>query len=682
MKTILCIWLLIGGSWCMAQGGEIGQKLKLLASSQGDRAEVDLRIEIADAYLAQYELDEALTAFRNAYTLADRIHYPQGNIDALLGQARYAYFADSLELGKSLVKRAMQVAMDNDLKNARAHCLIDMGNFQLLSPDQQAARNSFRDAYFLFLQEKETLKMAVALGGIADTYLHEGQYFEALDTLLLSFRIAERARDTFLMARVTYSISGVYKNIPGYKDQAIKYTRQSVVLSERSGNEGLFCLCTSNLGQVYADLNETDSARKYLLRATEICASLNGGKYLTTAYLALSSIEKQQGNFQKAWDLLQLALQTETPAASGLYDRMGQEVLIQIGNCAISLHQYRDAEKYLSWALQSYTVMPDPGLGVDLYEGLGDLAEIQQRPAEALRYFRLSVALRDSLYNEENTRRTAEVAISHDFERKQAIAEAEKERELTLRDARNMRQTGLFGGLLLVIIAGGAGLFFFYRKQQEQRRTLLELANLRAQMNPHFIFNCLNSIYRYIKERDTDTAGHYLQKFSRLLRLVLENSRTEKITLAKDLEALELYVEIEALRFKDKLRFHLDVSPEIDRGFVQVPGMLMQPHVENAIWHGLMPKEAGGEIWVTLTQPEERLLRVEIADNGVGRAFHEAANEVQGSHSHKSLGTIITEARIKSTGKVNRGSAQTQIIDQYDAELQATGTLVRIEIPI
>ena len=105
-------------------------------------------------------------------------------------------------------------------------------------------------------------------------------------------------------------------------------------------------------------------------------------------------------------------------------------------------------------------------------------------------------------------------------------------RELALRDARSQQQSWIFGLVLLVLLATAAFVFYTYRQRQERRRTELELANLRAQINPHFIFNCLNSIYRYTKERDTDTAAKYLQKFSSLLRLVLENSRSEKITLA------------------------------------------------------------------------------------------------------------------------------------------------------
>jgi|SRR6218665_2693539 len=120
------------------------------------------------------------------------------------------------------------------------------------------------------------------------------------------------------------------------------------------------------------------------------------------------------------------------------------------------------------------------------------------------------------------------------------------------------------------------------------------LSSLRAQMNPHFIFNCLNSIKLYTSENNSQAASDYLSKFARLMRLVLENSRTDFVPLAIELETLELYIELEAMRFKDKLQYRILLDPGVDTELLQVPPLLIQPYVENAIWHGLMQKEEGG----------------------------------------------------------------------------------------
>jgi LytS/YehU family sensor histidine kinase len=160
-----------------------------------------------------------------------------------------------------------------------------------------------------------------------------------------------------------------------------------------------------------------------------------------------------------------------------------------------------------------------------------------------------------------------------------------------------------------------------------------------------------------------------------LLRLVLENSRSEKITLARDLEALQLYVDIESLRFKDKLQFQLDIDPDIDPSFLHIPGMLIQPHVENAIWHGLMHRKEGGNIRVHLHQPAEHLLQVVIEDNGVGRAAAMAL-ESKSAMPHKGLGQKITAERLKATGRLS----DMETTDLYDADGNPEGTRVTMLI--
>ncbi|HEY0111194.1 MAG TPA: histidine kinase, partial [Fibrella sp.] len=154
----------------------------------------------------------------------------------------------------------------------------------------------------------------------------------------------------------------------------------------------------------------------------------------------------------------------------------------------------------------------------------------------------------------------------------------------------------------------------------EQKLAETEMTALRAQMNPHFIFNCLNSIKLYAIENDPAKAAEYLTKFSRLIRLVLENSRSERVTLQNELDALRLYLDMEAMRFKDKLSFQISVAEIIDPEFVEIPPLLLQPYVENAIWHGLMHKLEGGRVEVLVEQPQEDQLRITITDDGIGRA--------------------------------------------------------------
>ena len=215
----------------------------------------------------------------------------------------------------------------------------------------------------------------------------------------------------------------------------------------------------------------------------------------------------------------------------------------------------------------------------------------------------------------------------------------------------------------------------------QERISQLEVSALRAQMNPHFIFNCLNSIQYFTAQNDAETASDYLTKFSRLIRLVLENSRSERVTLANELETLRLYTEMEAMRFGHKVRHSIIVEPDIDADLIQIPPLLLQPFVENAIWHGLMHKPDGGAVMVTVQQPQDHLLHVEITDNGIGRAAA-AAYKSKSATSTKSFGMKVTAERIEMINQLYKTDTSMTIIDLTNATGEAVGTKVIVEIPI
>lgn len=215
----------------------------------------------------------------------------------------------------------------------------------------------------------------------------------------------------------------------------------------------------------------------------------------------------------------------------------------------------------------------------------------------------------------------------------------------------------------------------------EQKIAETEITALRTQMNPHFIFNCLNSIKLYTLENKSEEASDYLTKFSRLIRLVLENSRSEKVTLENELETLSLYAEMEVMRFKNKLQYQLTVAPEIDQLFIEIPPLLLQPFVENAIWHGLMHKEEGGTVRVDVTMPSEKLLHVEVTDDGIGRR-RSAQFKSKSATVNKSFGMKVTNERIELINQIYRTHTLVNVLDLEDHTGQSLGTKVIIEIPV
>lgn len=220
------------------------------------------------------------------------------------------------------------------------------------------------------------------------------------------------------------------------------------------------------------------------------------------------------------------------------------------------------------------------------------------------------------------------------------------------------------------------------RQQKERDAYQLQLAKLemevlRAQMNPHFMFNCLNSIKLLIKKQETEKADLYLTKFSRLLRSVLENSSQETIPLQSDLDALRLYLEMEALRFKDRLEWSIDIDPKLNTERLRIQPLLIQPFAENAIWHGIMPlTDRNGRLTIDVKSLDEATIQVIVEDNGVGRTSDES-----GSKTYSSFGSKVTGRRVE-LGAASAGKSTVNIIDLKDENGLPAGTRVELTLVI
>ncbi len=216
-------------------------------------------------------------------------------------------------------------------------------------------------------------------------------------------------------------------------------------------------------------------------------------------------------------------------------------------------------------------------------------------------------------------------------------------------------------------------------KLEYERRVLeAELKALRSQMNPHFIFNSLNSIYAYIHSNDVENATDYLAKFSKLMRLVLQNSTENLVLLLNEVTILEIYLELEQLRFDDKFDYEIRIDEKIEIEEIRIPPMIMQPYVENAIWHGLMHKEEKGNLLVSILRSSEEVLKIIIEDDGIGR---EKAKRFMVKKDKKSLGMKITRQRLDSFELLYNEKANVQVEDIIDSNGRSSGTRVIVLIP-
>lgn len=323
----------------------------------------------------------------------------------------------------------------------------------------------------------------------------------------------------------------------------------------------------------------------------------------------------------------------------------------------------------------------------DIYASLGNYkkaysAAFESRPPQE--------ALHDMFRDQYSYERDQNETLSKSLQQEATLSKLkirEKERMLESKDT-----------LLLVLILASAltviVISLLYKVHQvrqrnqrieEKQRTILlesqlkdhELTALRAQMNPHFIFNALSSIKSFILEQNTELADYYLSKFAKLIRLILDNSSQNFVSLEKELQLLEAYIQLEQLRFENRFTYTIDVEPAVNTMEAIIPSMIIQPFVENAIIHGLLQKDGECKLQITIKK-HEGLLMIVVQDNGIGYREANKTKNISGSF-HQSKGYSITENRLKALNRSNNGNAHIVYKDLDDGN-GSTGTRIEISI--
>ncbi|MBL7936082.1 MAG: histidine kinase, partial [Bacteroidia bacterium] len=216
--------------------------------------------------------------------------------------------------------------------------------------------------------------------------------------------------------------------------------------------------------------------------------------------------------------------------------------------------------------------------------------------------------------------------------------------------------------------------------EQQVEISKAELKALRAQMNPHFVFNSLNSIQHYILNSKGDEAVKYLNKFAKLIRTILNNSEKPLVTINEDIEALRLYLELEKMRFDNKFDYSIQLHDSIDGDYDEIPPMLIQPYLENAILHGINPKQGNGHISIII-KVVNQFIKISIIDDGIGREKSKTIQSLQPAARHKSLGMKITKDRVRILNSLHQSTLNVNIIDLYNEKNEAIGTQVDLFIP-
>lgn len=309
---------------------------------------------------------------------------------------------------------------------------------------------------------------------------------------------------------------------------------------------------------------------------------------------------------------------------------------------------------------------------------LATLANVYAKKGDyenALLTYQKHIVLRDSLINADRKLEISRKEIQYEADKDRAIAQMEIERQKSIKNASIAGGTGL-------VLASIIGFILYRRKQDAVSKSKeaefnakvsdTELKALRSQMNPHFIFNSLNSIGDYIIKNDTQSASDYLSKFAKLMRLTLENSEKKEILLSEDIALLKTYMDIERKRFNNKFNYTIQVDSNLDAENIVVPPMILQPFIENSIVHGLSQKEAPGLITISF-KAENNMLICSVDDNGIGRK-HSVLNK--NNPDNKSMGMAITKSRIEIINKLKNTNGTVEIIDKTE------GTRIDVSLPM
>ena len=522
-----------------------------------------------------------------------------------------------------------------------------------------------------------------------------GNYEESLSTLYRVLEIHESREYDYGIGFTLNAMGGIQRIIKNYEDAIQSYQRSIQIFTELKEEYDL-AMSLENLGNVFGELLQYDSALKYYNKALAIDIKLDKKYGIASELENMGNLYLDMGDIHKALDyhLQSLEIRKQLPQQRDLAISLNR-----LGEIYLQLKSLDLAEDYLGQALAlSRKINAKPEI-LHSYQEFAHLYEHKGNYFQANEFQKRYSQLKDSILNEEKLKQINELNARYQTAKKdQEIQLLSKENEI--KEAKVRQQALLRNaliGIIVLIVALAVSVYHSLKqklktqriismkneeiKQSNYKRKLtdLELKALRSQMNPHFIFNCMNSINRMILSGDGEDASKYLNKFARLIRLTLDNSENNTVTLADELAMLEAYIQLESIRFKGKINYSISVDDDIDQSSTYLPSMVLQPFIENAIWHGLMHKNAPGNIDIRIHE-EEDILKCTIEDDGIGREM--ALKMKNGSvNKTKSLGLRITEERLKLISK-NKLEKWIQIDDLKDALNNAIGTRVNIRIPL
>jgi len=498
------------------------------------------------------------------------------------------------------------------------------------------------------------------------------QYKEAIDCYFEALKYFEaHKKENIDNLSYLYMNLGVVYMEQGLKEESLKWYNKSLDYFEIKGDDLTIdqelnkCNLYQNLGSLYSTLNQFDKARDYYTKSIDIAKKHQSNDMVSFSLGRLAVIDMHFKKYDEAeQQLIEAAKLSDYPFYKSF-------ALINLGEVYYKKQEYEKAEIALKDGLAWNESIKNSKLNKQAYELLLEVFKTIGKYKEALIVHEKLVDLNDENLQLEAKNELKQQELKYDYEKKVLQLQLLAERKTA---AKNNLLIGLSSLFVLLLLAG----YFLYRNaKQKQAISTFEKNELKqklllTQMNPHFIFNSIDTIQSLIYAKQEKEAITYLSKFSKLTRQILENSTENYITLEEELTMLDNYLNIQQLLYDNKFNFAIKYDPSLETESILVPPMIAQPFIENAIKHGLRNKTNQGQITVIFEMTNNKLLFT-VIDNGEG------FGEIEQDHTKKSMAMAITKERLKSIAKNTVTEVHTENI--LDSNATNVGAKVFFEIP-
>jgi len=431
----------------------------------------------------------------------------------------------------------------------------------------------------------------------------------------------------------------------------------------------------SELGNYYLENKDTTQALGFINRAAEATFRASDSVVLDKA-TSLSTFYNATGNYSE-----NIRFQNNVLEEGKKRGKLNIVNLASynLGSTYVATQQPEQAIPFLKQSISLSNKSQNIELKQKSVKELAKAYEDMGQYDKALTVIKDYVHTLDSLQSLHDKNLDASISLNHEFAKQEAriqkLISSQKQKEADIKRQRTILWSlaaalGLFGLLTWLLIRS--------IRQKQKANMQIKLQSLRAQMNPHFIFNSLNSVNNFISKNDERSANRYLSDFSKLMRTVLKNSDQDFISLETEIQTLRIYLDLEHFRFGEKFDYTLELADDMDAALVQVPPMLIQPYIENAIWHGLRYKENKGRLEIRFYTENDKLFCT-VKDNGIGRE-KSAALKTENQKTYQSTGIKNTKERIELLNKLHGTKLHIAIYDLTENGLPS-GTMAKISIP-